>query len=177
MKQKRIVHLRVFRGRELNYDANGNVKNENHKVSLTYDTVEYSNFLKHIQKNGFCKVAVTAAYQGDEKVKHDDIAQEVKEAFEGIEIVATDPRDLKIAQLEKQMKALIESNSKTPKATKPAPKAIGETFEPPILPEGETIDKIGRKDLEELFPNIAELNPANVSEFRVHIRTTYPDKY
>lgn len=176
MKQKRIVHLRVFRGRELNYDANGNVKNENHKVSLTYDTVEYSNYLKHIQKNGFCKVIVEGAFEGEEKVNHEDISQEVKEAFEGVEIVATDPRDLKISRLEKQMKDLIESNKAKPKTSKTKANP-NEGFEPSILPEGETIDTLGRGKLEKLFPNIADLNPANVGEFRVQIRTTYPNKY
>lgn len=177
MEQKRIVHLRVFRGRELNYDANGKVKNENHKVSLTYDTVEYTNYLNHIQKNGFCKVEVIGAYQEGKKADHSDISEQVKQAFEGVEIIPTDPRDLKIAQLEKQMKALIAASSNAAVETDTKTDADPNAIDIPVLAKGETIDKLGRGRLEELFPNIAELEPANVGEFRTLIRTTYTDKY
>lgn len=186
MAQKRIVHLRVYRGKELNYDANGKVKNENNRVSITHDTVEWSNYMKHLPANGFCKVSVENASVLEGKdyktAGYSDIAEEVRVAFEGQKEVITDPRDLRIAQLEKQMKEMIEASKPKEKATVKE-KDVEVTVDSskdviaPKLPKGKTIDALGREKLEKIFPNIQDLEPANVTDFRTIIRETYPNKY
>lgn len=75
-KQRLSVHLRVYRGKTLTYNAKGESTNENHIVKLDYDTQEYKRFLSMLKANGFIKADV-------EKVL--DINKPTKEGYEEIE--------------------------------------------------------------------------------------------
>lgn len=175
MQQKRIVHLRVYVGKELNYNANGNVKNENHKVSLTHGGVEWRNYMKNLTANGFCAVKVENAFdESYEKVSFDDIEKEVKLAFEGSQEVVLTKEQQEIKELKAQMAELLAGQKPTAKP-KPVKEEANEDVFVPVLPEGKTVDKMGRAELEETFPNIAELNPANVGDFRAIVKETYPN--
>ena len=50
---KKVVHLRVYRGTKILKDENNKVENENNKVALIYDTLEWHNYLKRLVANGF----------------------------------------------------------------------------------------------------------------------------
>lgn len=178
MSQKRIVHLRVYRGREINYDKNGKVKNENHLIKSTEDSVEFNNVLKYISQSGYCKVEVEKVFKktdkGYEQVDSKEIEELVNEAINGkvVEKELT-PDQKRIEQLERMVKEL--SDAKQPKAKKQSEKPKGDDLHE--LPKGKTIDNMSKKQLETSFPEIADLNPANLKEFRTLIRTTYPDKF
>lgn len=58
MKKQKVVHLRVYRGKSLNYDANGNITTENWSVKLIHDIPEYHLFLKNMRPNGYIHVEV-----------------------------------------------------------------------------------------------------------------------
>jgi len=52
------IHLRVYRGKELTYNAQGKSTNENHIVKLEYNTAEYKRFLSMLKANGFIKADI-----------------------------------------------------------------------------------------------------------------------
>lgn len=174
MAQKRIVHLRVYRGRELNYDANGKVKNENHKVSLTHQTVEWANYLKNLRNNGFAKVEVVDVLEGSgsnyESVDASEIKEEVAQAFEPKTEVVLTPDQKRIADLERMVKELSE-----PK--KPTKKKVETPVVIPSLPKGKSLEDLKRGQLNELFPNVADLEPANKADFIELVHKTYPNQY
>lgn len=58
MSNQLVVHLRVFRGKTLTYNATGQSTNENHKVSLVHGSTEWKKFLSHLLANGFIRVVV-----------------------------------------------------------------------------------------------------------------------
>ena len=58
MGKKPAISLRVYRGKQMSYDAQGKVQNENQLVKLTHDTKEWSNFMKNLVTNGYLKVDV-----------------------------------------------------------------------------------------------------------------------
>tara|TARA_R110000772_G_C13310310_1_gene440377 strand:- start:43475 stop:43936 length:462 start_codon:yes stop_codon:yes gene_type:complete len=67
MATKRIVHLRIFKGGELNYDSQGNVKNKNQLVKLPYGSAEWRNYLTHLAANGISTVQVAGVFTVDGK--------------------------------------------------------------------------------------------------------------
>lgn len=72
MGKKPILKLRVYRGREVNYDANGSIKNENHLVSLEHNSRNWVIFMKNLPLNGYCKVTVEEGFMPT-KDGYDDI--------------------------------------------------------------------------------------------------------
>ena len=82
MATKRIVHLRVYKGGELNYDRNGKVKNPNQLVKLPHGSKEWTNYLTHLGANGFCSVEVEKVLneKGNTVKTFADISTEVKNA-------------------------------------------------------------------------------------------------
>lgn len=82
MATKRIVHLRVYRGTEMNYSRDGKVKNVNQLVKLPYGSREWHNFLKHLLANGFCTVEVEKVFGAKDKEINipEEIKKEVAEA-------------------------------------------------------------------------------------------------
>jgi len=113
MGEKPIVSLRVYRGKEVNFDENGKIRNENQSIKVFYNTVEWTNQLKHLRANGYIKVDVESAkviksgkvvsdYQDIESIK-----LEVKKAFEGNKEVVMTPEQKKIADLEAKLEAFM----------------------------------------------------------------------
>lgn len=127
MGKKPIVRLRVYKGQKMSFDETGRPQNENQKVTLTHDTVQWTNYLKNLRANGFIKVDVENvqyidSVKGDdgffsdvvtpcEQSLIDDIRHEVKTAFEFTVAVQT-PEQKKIAELEAKINALASGSAK-----------------------------------------------------------------
>lgn len=125
MKVKQIVHLRVYRGRELTYNKNGNVTTENWVVKEVHGIPEWYLTLKMLRPNGFCEVAVEKVTQMQEDGRHvpvedfSKIAAEVAEAFMLPEEKLS-PEKQRIADLEKtvaDMQAMLKGTYVEPKAS------------------------------------------------------------
>lgn len=82
-----IVTLWVVRGKNISYTVDGKVQNDNQTVKLRHDTVEWTNFMKHLHTNGFGKVEVKDAVSlkpdgSTEQADVEAIATEVRKAFQ-----------------------------------------------------------------------------------------------
>jgi len=117
MQNKAIVHLRVYksngRDSEISYSADGSVQNENILVKLRHDTLEWSNYLKHLVVNGFVKVEVEKVIDGN----IDSIKKEVNDAMFPIKEVVLSPEQKKIADLEAKLDALMGKDVKVEEKT------------------------------------------------------------
>jgi hypothetical protein len=116
MGKKPVVKLRVYRGRELNYDQNGKVKNENHLVSLEHKSRNWVLFLKNLKLNGYCKVEVEKAFDvldnGYREIKDlKTFAEEVKNAFNSNIEKELTPEQKRIADLEAKLESFMNNNS------------------------------------------------------------------
>ena len=123
MKVKQIVHLRVYRGRELTYNKNGNVTTENWVIKEVYGIREWYTFLSMLRPNGFCEVEVERVTQEQEDGRYVDshdfskIAAEVAEAFMLPENKPTTEQQ-RIAELEKtiaEMQSMLKGTYMPPK--------------------------------------------------------------
>ncbi len=106
--KKPIVHLRVYKGLQLFYDANGKVMNPNQIVKLTHDTIEWKNFIKNLTSLGFNSIKVEKLLSGDtlEEIKiSKEISEEVENIFKKKETELT-PDQKRIADLEAKIEAL-----------------------------------------------------------------------
>jgi len=114
---KKVVHLRVYRGTKILKDENNKVENENNKVALIYDTLEWHNYLKRLVANGFCKVSVEKVleWEGDKYIKSDipkNIEEEVEFAHKGDQTVRLTPEQQRIADLEAKIELLMNKDKK-----------------------------------------------------------------
>lgn len=114
---KKVVHLRVFKGTKILKDENGKVENENNKVSLTYESLEWKNYLKRLVANGFCKVEVEKLFElVDGKYVPCEIPSKIKEevliAHKGDQTVRLTPEQQKIADLEAKLEAFMNLSKK-----------------------------------------------------------------
>ena len=111
--RKPIVHLRVFKGREMLYDADGNVRTPSQIVKLTHDTVEWKNFLNNLPATfGMAKVEkVLQEVDGkfDEVSIPSEIVKEVENVFKAPEKELT-PEQKRIADLEAKLEAITKGN-------------------------------------------------------------------
>jgi len=106
--KKPIVHLRVYKGLQLFYDANGKVVNPNQIVKLTHDTIEWKNFLKNVQSLGFNSIKVEKMLNGttlEEIEIPKEIEVEVADVFKKKEVELTADQK-RIADLEAKLEAL-----------------------------------------------------------------------
>lgn len=66
------IHLHIYKGKKgfkgIAKDEKGNVINENHKVTLPHDTMEWNNWLKHVIPSGIIKIDVL----GFAKIKYNE---------------------------------------------------------------------------------------------------------
>lgn len=128
--QKLCVHLRVYRGKELTYNKDGQSTNENHLVKLEYQTSEYKRFLSHLRPNGFIKAEVEAVLdlsktnEGKKKdeigyyQKVDDVSvfqKEVELALNHTGETKLTPDQERIAALEAKLDALTGGKKDTGK--------------------------------------------------------------
>jgi len=122
MGKKPVISLRVYRGKQMSYDAQGNVQNENQLVKIIHDTKEWTNFMKNLIANGYLKVDV-ADVKLVEKKKDEDgffrdtvsqydnkilIIKEVEDVFNKQTTVPMSSSDKKIAELEAKINALLK---------------------------------------------------------------------
>lgn len=109
---KPTIKLRVYRGSEINYDAKGNVRNENQLVTLQHNTVEWRTYLKNIKLHGYCDIKVDSIYVNGEKVTDGSevYEKEVHDAFKGKIEVKLTPEQKKIAELEAKLEAFMSGN-------------------------------------------------------------------
>lgn len=131
--KKPIIKLRVYRGEELNYNADGSVKNENHLVSLTHNSRNWVLFMKNLKNNGYCKVEVEKAFNEIEEGKYEEIKnvseynEEVQSSFKKLKEVNLTPDQKKIAELEAKLDALV--NASKPKEEKVVEKQLEKSIE------------------------------------------------
>lgn len=153
MGTKRIVHLRIYKGKELNYDSAGKIKNENQLVKLVYKSREWHNFLKHIIINGICSVVIETvlieAGKGYREVKatKDELA-EVKKASV-ITAIKAPPSEAEIENIELKKKLEAYENRDMGEHGK----EINQTNNPIIKPEDMTFPELRR-----VFPKIKAKN-------------------
>ena len=119
---KKVVHLRIYLGREILKRENGQVSNQNQIVSLIYETLEWKNYLKNIKGIGICRIEVEKVleHDGENFVVLEEIPQsikdEVKAAHSLVEKPDLTPEQKEIAELKAQMAELLKANKvdKTP---------------------------------------------------------------
>ena len=112
--RKPIVHLRVFKGQEMLYDANGNLRTPSQIVKLTHDTVEWKNFLNNLPATfGMAKVEKVLSDLGNGEYKEVEtpveIIKEVEAVFKAPEKELT-PEQKELAELREAVKALSKGN-------------------------------------------------------------------
>lgn len=124
MGKKPIVKLRVYRGTELNYDANGVIKNENQIVALEHNSKSWVLFMKNLHLNGYCKVNVESAFKEYEKGGYDEIKdvseleKEVQLSFNQLKEKVLTADQKRIAELEEKINTLISTKKESKKEPK-----------------------------------------------------------
>jgi len=114
---KKVIWLRIYRGQEILKKEDGTVKNENSKVALTYNTLEWSLYLKALPANPFCKVEVEKAFEFKEGKYvecdiEDSIKKEVAIAHKGDQTVKLSADQQRIADLEARLEAFMKKDEK-----------------------------------------------------------------
>ena len=166
MSQKRIVHLRVYKGKELNFDENRKVRNENHLIKSREDSNEFKSVLQFLPNNNYCKVEVEKVFtvSVDEKTGKEsyqetdgnDIKEVVQKAFSNKPKAELTSEQKRIAELEAKIEAL--SNGKT------QPKKE-------VVSEGEKqLEDYSMNELKEMYPNIADLGIRKKPDFIEKVR-------
>lgn len=112
MEKKPIIKLRVYRGREVNYDAKGIIKNDNHLVSLEYGSRNWVLFMKNLPLNGYCQVDVEKVLheQADRTYTEGNVNLFKDEVFSAFYIKTNKPQTAEqkeIAELKSQMAILL----------------------------------------------------------------------
>ena len=129
---KRVVQLRTYQGRELDYDANGKIKNPMSVIKIKYNTVEWSNFMRWLPVNGYCSVEVAAVIDLDtDKPISDtkDIEAEVKLALEGEVKDNRTPEQIQIDELKQKIEEITGGKKKKKKVKAEKPKVVVATGE------------------------------------------------
>jgi hypothetical protein len=117
--KKPIIKLRVYRGEELNYNADGTIKNENQLVSLTHNSRNWVLFMKNLRNNGYCKVEVEKAFSDLGNSQYEEIKdisaynEEVQDAFSKLKQVNLTPEQKRIAELEAKLEAFMKASKPT----------------------------------------------------------------
>jgi len=98
-------------------NENNEIEIENNKVALTYDTLEWHNYLKRLVANGFCKVEVEKVLEWEDgkwesHAIPNSIDKEVEFAHKGDQTVRLTPEQTEIAELKAQMAELLGMKEK-----------------------------------------------------------------
>lgn len=127
MGKKPAVSLRVYKGQKMSYDEKGKVQNENQRVVLTHDTVQWKNFLKSLRANGYIRVEAEKIFYVEPKKDADgyfkdeisecpealveSIKAEIANAFEDKKPELTDDQR-RIAELEEKINKMMNGTPK-----------------------------------------------------------------
>ena len=126
MEKKPVIKLRVYRGKVLNFDENGKVRNENHLISLIYKTKQWELTLKNLAISGYCKVSVEQAFDDKGNGRYEPILdlkeydEEVQNAFKSAKEIKKTPEQEQIDELKAVVAKL--TGIKEPKKEKKEPK-------------------------------------------------------
>lgn len=104
----KVVNLQVYKGSKVLYTAERTVENQNQSVKLIHGTLEWKNYMKHLDHHGYCLIEVNSVK--DEKGKELDkseIEEEVAIAHRRTEEKALTPEQKEIASLKAQMAELV----------------------------------------------------------------------
>lgn len=129
---KKVIWLRVYKGKRILRAENGEVENENQIVKLTHNTLEWNNYLGNLPTTPYCKVEVVKVLQPSEEVVEtkvreglktvvresikinykeveitDALKAEVLKAHKGVKEVKLTPEQIEIAELKAKVEKLI----------------------------------------------------------------------
>jgi aspartate carbamoyltransferase regulatory subunit len=113
MGKKPIVKLRVYRGKQMNYNKDGSVQNENQLISVEYNSMQWKLTMKTLSIMGYCEVVVDHILEdkNSEWVKNDkDIAdynKEVEDAYNPKSKIPKTADQLRIENLEAKIEELL----------------------------------------------------------------------
>tara|TARA_R110000822_G_scaffold2062_3_gene9747 strand:- start:845 stop:1363 length:519 start_codon:yes stop_codon:yes gene_type:complete len=113
MGKKPIVKLRVYRGKQMNYNEDGSVQNENQLISVEHKSMQWRLTMKTLSIMGYCKVIVDHVLK-DENGEWEqyskgieDYSKEVSEAYSPKSKIDKTADQLRIEQLESQNKEMM----------------------------------------------------------------------
>jgi len=114
MGKKPIVKLRVYRGKQMNYNENGSVQNENQLISVEHKSMQWKLTMKTLPIMGYCKVIVDHVLKDENgkwkeysKLDIKDYSKEVAEAYSPKSKIPKTADQLRIEQLEAQNKEMM----------------------------------------------------------------------
>ena len=113
MGKKPIVKLRVYRGKQMTYNKDGSVQNENQLISVEHKSTQWKLTMKTLPIMGYCEVGVDHILEdkdGEWIKKNKDIESYSKEVAEAYSPKSTAPKtadQLRIEQLEAQNKEIL----------------------------------------------------------------------
>jgi hypothetical protein len=113
MGKKPIVKLRVYRGKQMTYNKDGSVQNENQLISVEHKSTQWKLTMKTLPIMGYCEVGVDHILEdkdGEWIKKNKDIESYSKEVAEAYSPKSTAPKtadQLRIEQLEAQNKEML----------------------------------------------------------------------
>lgn len=148
--KKLIVHLRVYRGKtlkQLDYNADGSVKTENHITKVEYGSLMWGLYLKNLKTEYGAatvervveeKVSESGEKSYEEVKDFAHISKEIELCFEG-EAKPMTPEQKKIAELEAKLELLLSGGTTNTK------EVVKEAAAP-----SEDIDAL-RKEYEEVY--------------------------
>ena len=169
MGKKPVISLRVYRGKQMSYDAQGNVQNENQLIKLTHDTKEWTNFMKNLITNGYLKVDVADVKLVD-KVKDEDgffrdvisqyddkemIMKEVEMVFKAQTQVPLTPAEKRIAELEAKINKLLAQSEEAVIVEEQKAKKVSKKADKKVM-EGLRIDYADLNGGKKAFPGWGE---------------------
>ena len=113
MGKKPIVKLRVYRGKQMTYNKDGSVQNENQLISVEHKSTQWKLTMKTLPIMGYCEVGVDHILEdkdGEWIKKNKDIESYTEEVAEAYSPKSTAPKtadQLRIEQLEAQNKEML----------------------------------------------------------------------
>lgn len=159
MGKKPAISLRVYKGQKMSYDENGTVQNENQRVVLTHDTVQWKNFLKTLRANGYIRVETEKIFFVESKKDMDgyfkdeisecpgtlidSINAEIVDAFEIKKTEMTNDQK-KIAELEEKINKMMNGTAKKEEKKLKEAEVVAEVIEGESLRDT-YIREVGKK--------------------------------
>jgi len=116
---KQTIELKIFKGKEINYDASGKIKNVQQKLTLTHGDLQYPKHLANIKNLGICKVEVVAMY--DHKGEKIELTQ--ADIDEAMKLIYSEP----VKELTPEQKQIAELTARLDAVTNPTPEVKTET--------------------------------------------------
>ena len=108
---KPIVQLRIYKGAEKAFNGAGKCLNENQKVTLLYNSLEWNNYFRYVQASGFGIIELEACYIDEKQIETPkEISDFVANVFKTPEKELTAGQK-QIIEMQKQIDALTKKDS------------------------------------------------------------------